>query len=78
MIWYVSLRPYLAPLAHIPQVITKDMNLALMRAFLELEVSAALRQMAPLMEPRPNGMPPLFYQHFWSVVDHDATSSVLF
>ena len=38
---------------------------------------AALKQMAPLKAPGPDGMPPLFYQHFWGVVDNDVTSSVL-
>ena len=33
--------------------------------------------MSPLQEPSPNGVPPLFYQHYWSVVDQDVTTSVL-
>ena len=33
--------------------------------------------MAPLKAPRPDGMPPLFYQHFWGTVSHDVTSSIL-
>lgn len=33
--------------------------------------------MAPFKAPGPDGMPPLFYQHFWGVVDHDVMSSVL-
>ena len=44
---------------------------------MECEVSAALKQMAPLKAPRPDGMPPLFYQHFWRTVDKDVTSSIL-
>ena len=33
--------------------------------------------MAPLKAPGPDGMPPLFYQHFWGLVDKDVTSSIL-
>ena len=33
--------------------------------------------MAPLKASGPDGMPPLFFQHFWGVVDADVTNSVL-
>ena len=33
--------------------------------------------MAPLKALGPDGMPPLFYQHFWGTVNHDVTSSIL-
>lgn len=33
--------------------------------------------MTPLKAPRPDGMPTLFYQHFWGMVDHDVTSAIL-
>lgn len=33
--------------------------------------------MAPLKAPGPDGMPPLFYQHFWSTMQHDVTSAIL-
>ena len=33
--------------------------------------------MAFLKAPGPNGMPLLFYQHFWGTVDHDVTTSIL-
>ena len=45
---------------------------------MECEVSAALKQMAPLKAPGPDGMLPLFYEHFWGIVDKDVTSSILF
>ena len=51
-------------LDHIPRVIIEEMNAALMGSFLESEVVIALKQMAPLKAPSPDGMPPLFYQHF--------------
>lgn len=33
--------------------------------------------MTPLKAPGPNGMPSLFYQHFWSMIDSDVTNSIL-
>ena len=53
------------------------MNDELVGEFQEWEVVQALKQMAPLKAPGPDGMPPLFYQHFWSTVDSDVTDSIL-
>ena len=64
-------------LVYVPQLITDEMNSYLSREFMECEVSAALKQMAPLKAPGLDGMPPLFYQHFWGTVDKDVTSSIL-
>ena len=61
----------------VPSVITKEMNSFLSREFEESEVATALQQMAPLKAPGPDGMPPLFYQHFWGTVKQDVTSSIL-
>ena len=44
---------------------------------MEHEVVAALKQMAPLKAPGPDGMPPLFCQHFWQTVNQDVISSIL-
>ena len=66
-----------AALEYIPRVITDHMNAALAAPFQVEEVKEALKQMAPLKAPRPDGMPPLFYQHFWGLVDNDVTNSVL-
>ena len=33
--------------------------------------------MAPLKAPGPNSMPPLFYQYFWSIMQHNVTSAIL-
>lgn len=51
-------------LACVPTLITEAMNESLCCEFEESEVSTALKQMAPLKDPGPNGMPPLFYKHF--------------
>ena len=51
-------------LNQIPQVISDDMNQDLMCKFEEWEVVQALKQMAPMKAPGPDGMPLLFFQHF--------------
>ena len=61
----------------VPHVTTNEMNSMLTADFLECEVELALKQMAPLKAPGPDGMPSLFYQHFWQVVHHDVIDSVL-
>lgn len=54
------------------------MEQTLIGEFLEHEVTTALKQMAPLKAPGPDGMPLLFYQHFWQMVDHHVIKSILF
>ena len=51
-------------LDQIPQVISDDMNQDLMCKFEEWEVVQALKHMAPMKAPGPDGMPILFFQHF--------------
>ena len=55
----------------------ETMNSKLEGTFQEWEVETALKQMAPMKAPGPDGMPPLFYQHFWSTVDGNIASSIL-
>ena len=33
--------------------------------------------MAPLKAPEPDGMPPFFYQHYWNLIGHDISNSML-
>ena len=61
----------------VPNVITDEMNALLSRQFEAHEVEVALQQMAPLKAPGLDGMPPLFYQHFWGTVSQDVISSIL-
>ena len=51
-------------LSCVPTIIDDEMNATLSKEFDEKEVEEALHQMAPLKAPGPDGMPPLFYQHF--------------
>ncbi|XP_075674998.1 uncharacterized protein LOC142644227 [Castanea sativa] len=69
--------PDCVSLDHVPMVITDEMNIALTESFLQSEIREALKQMAPLKALGLDGMPPLFYQHFWGVVDSDVMSSIL-
>ena len=68
--------PHWPQLNHITLMITEEMNSALIDTFTDFEVKEALKQMAPF-KAGPDGMPPLFFQHFWGVVDADVTNSVL-
>lgn len=76
---FLSSNPSLANgvLDRIPHLITVDMNQELSKEFLACEVQIALSQMAPLKASGPDGMPPLFYQHFWGMVDDDVIRSIL-
>ena len=61
----------------VPRLVTKEMNKDLLAEFTEEEVKKSLNQMAPLKAPGPDGMPPLFYQHYWKLVGKDITTSIL-
>lgn len=41
------------------------------------EVEDAIKQMAPLKSPGPDGMPLLFYQNYWSLVGNDVIGAIL-
>ena len=61
----------------IQTMITEEMNSKLSSEFTHLEVKQAINQMAPLKAPRPDGMPPLFYQHYWNLIGDDISNTVL-
>ena len=62
----------------VPHVVTEEMNTDLTREFTKVEVVHALKQMAPLNAPGPDGMPPIFYQHYWHLIGDDVARAVLF
>ena len=41
------------------------------------EVDTTLSQMAPLKAPGPNGMSPIFFQHYWKAIGSDVAAAVL-
>ena len=53
------------------------MNTQLTSDFITAEVETTLKQMAPLKSPGPDGMPPLFYQNYWSLVGNDVIKAIL-
>ena len=61
----------------IPEVVTAKMNVDLTGDFTAMEVEVALKQIAPLKALGPNGMSPLFYQNYWTLLGNDVTQSVL-
>ena len=60
----------------IQTMITEEMNSKLSSEFTHLEVKQAIKQMTPLKAPRPDGMPPLFYQHYWNLIGDDISNNV--
>ena len=58
-------------------LVTQEMNDQLLRPFSWDEVESAINQMESIMAPGPDGMPPLFYQSFWSLVGDEVCSAVL-
>ena len=57
--------------------VTEDMNTQLLRPFLKEEVEEAIKEMKPITALGPDGMPPLFYQSFWSLIGDDISSAML-
>ena len=56
-------------------VVTPEMNDNLTGSFSREEVELALRQMAPLKAPGPDGMPPIFFQKFWNIIGDDVVEA---
>ena len=61
----------------IQPLVTEDMNISLTREFTRQEVDLALKDMALLKAPGPDGMPPLFFQSFWHLIGDDVSKAVL-
>ncbi|KAL0394970.1 UNVERIFIED_CONTAM: LINE-1 retrotransposable element O protein [Sesamum latifolium] len=57
--------------------LTPAMSEALLQPFSAEEVSQALKQIHPLKSPGLDGMSPIFFQKYWSIVGPDVCSSVL-
>ena len=61
----------------IQEVVSRDMNSKLTAPYKVEEVELAIKEMAPLKAPGPDGMPPIFYQTYWTEVGMDITQAVL-
>lgn len=51
-------------MANIPCTITTEMNNMLQEVYTQEEVDMAVFQMEALKVPGPDGMPPLYFQHY--------------
>jgi len=56
--------------------VSSDMNAALQREVSDEEIKSALDCMGALKAPGMDGMPVLFYKHFWDIVGADVTRGV--
>ena len=59
------------------RVVTEDMNSSLIINFSKEEGEIDLKQMAPLKVPGPDGMPPIFFQHYWESIGNDVVKAVV-
>ena len=64
-------------LAAIHPRVSTSMNQMLNRTFQGNEAYSTLKQMYPLKSPGPDGMLPLFFQHFWPSIGHLVSKTVL-
>ena len=60
-----------------PVVVMEEMNLELSATFVRAKVDAALQQMESLKLLGPDGMPPLFFQQFWSTKGDEVADAIL-
>ena len=58
-------------------VVIEEMNNSFTRPFTTVEVHKAPRHMHPKKSSGLDGMPPFFYQHFWSLIGECVTKTVL-
>ena len=64
-------------LAGVQPVVDDFMNEALLQPFVREEVEVAIKQMAPLKASGPDGMPHIFYKHFWPDIGMEISDVVL-
>lgn len=57
--------------------VTPDMNVLLMKAYIEEEVKYALNGIGDLKAPGPDGMSAVFYKQYWHIVGEEVTREVL-
>ena len=58
-------------------VVSDEMRAALANPYISEEFGVAIRDMARLKAPGPDGMPPLFFQTYWIDVGMDITQAML-
>ena len=60
----------------IKPMVTEEMNRDLIGEVSRDEVEMAVKQMAPLKAPGPDGMPPIFFQKFWNIIGDDVVKAI--
>ena len=61
----------------VKSVVSEEMNEKLVKTYTAEEVEIAIKDMAPLKAPGPDGMPSLFFQTYWPDIGMDITQAVL-
>ena len=61
----------------IPPLVTLEMNDMLQKEYIRAEMDTALHQMEALKAPGLDGMPPMFFQHYWQTIRDDVSTAVL-
>lgn len=56
--------------------VSSDMNCLLDSCYFVKEIKAGIFQMKPYIAPRLDGMPPFFFQRYWSIVGQDITCAI--
>ena len=59
------------------RVVNLEMNQSLLVEFTKSEVDVALKQMSPLKTLGLDGLPPIFFQHYWDKIGGDVVKAVL-
>jgi len=59
------------------RVVDDETSQMLVADFTRIEVEVALKQMAPLKEPSPDGMPSIFYQYYWQNIGDEVTEAII-
>ena len=78
--WRIFTRSSLLPPTHVIWRMlsnTQGRCRELVGEFARVEVDLALSQMALLKASGPDGMPPIFYQHYWQSIGGEVTDAVL-
>ena len=61
----------------IPCAVTTEMNIMLQEVYTRDEVDRAVFQMEALKAPGPDGLSPLFFQHYWNIIGDEVSAAVL-